>query len=341
MTSHRTPITLAAVSFACALLAFSGRARAQLRAADVECRKTETQAECFKRLKCKADEELEACQKRLLKCNAGENLDDCKKRVGNGAGANQNQGNQGGNRADERTGREQENRERDNGDRGDRGDQDRAEREREEREREQRENDRGDRGNRDEDSGRDRSRRGGGGDGGSRGRRRRGGGGGGGGFEANKTFGLGLELGEPSGLNGKVFVSHNAAIDFGVGYIYDHYYYRDGHGFHAYADLLFHPLVLAHADAFELPLYVGPGIRFWDFRYCDTAPNPRVCYDGGSAIGIRVPIGIDFDFNNVPLDIFLQFVPVLDFLSGGYYTTYDHREHFGVDFSAGVRFWFK
>ena len=34
--------------------------------ADVfDCKKTETQAECHARLKCKADEEIEDCQKRL------------------------------------------------------------------------------------------------------------------------------------------------------------------------------------------------------------------------------------------------------------------------------------
>src|SRR3954470_22337258 len=70
-------------------------------------------------------------------------------------------------------------------------------------------------------------------------------------FEANKTFGLGLELGEPDGLNGKYFLSSSNALDFGVGYIYHHYYGDDG--IHLYADYLWHPLVLTSAAAFELP----------------------------------------------------------------------------------------
>ena len=45
-------------------------------------------------------------------------------------------------------------------------------------------------------------------------------------FEANKTFGLGLELGEPTGLTGKYFLSGTNALDFGLGYIYHHYYGR-------------------------------------------------------------------------------------------------------------------
>src|SRR5690349_24781426 len=84
-------------------------------------------------------------------------------------------------------------------------------------------------------------------------------------FEANKTFGLGLELGEPTGLNGKYFFGPSTAFDFGVGWIYRHYYYGDG--IHLYGDVLFHPVSLVHADGFELPLYIGVGVRFWDFDY--------------------------------------------------------------------------
>jgi hypothetical protein len=149
-------------------------------------------------------------------------------------------------------------------------------------------------------------------------------------FQANKKFGLGLELGEPSGLNGKYFLSSSHALDFGVGYIYHDYYGDDG--IHLYADYLWHPLVLAKADAFELPLYIGVGGRFWQFDYaCD-----RFGCDTASAIGVRVPVGISFDFNRSPIDIFVQLVPTLDF-----FRSYrDHDVHFGIDGSVGVRFWF-
>ena len=152
---------------------------------------------------------------------------------------------------------------------------------------------------------------------------------------ANKTFGLGLELGEPTGLTGKYFVSQSGALDFGVGYNFDPYYYGDG--FHVYADYLWHPVSLASTDAFELPFYVGAGLRFWDFNYCYMG----VCNYGGSAFGVRVPLGIAFDFNNQPLDIFVQLVPVLDFLDGDYYNRYGNRAHFAVDGSVGIRYWFK
>ncbi len=322
LRSHRSPIsTLAGVSTAWALVTWSSVALAQNRSRDVECKATETQAECHARLKCKPDEELEDCQKRLLK------------EKGRGGGGD----NDGGGRDDGG----------DRGDRGGGGDSDRGDRWG--RDRDDRggggDSGRGDRWNRDGDDG-----GGGGGDdggdrwrdddsgGGSRGRRGSRGrgrdrGGDGGGFQAIKTFGLGLEVGEPTGLNGKYFLSDTGALDFGVGWIYRHYYYDDG--LHIYVDYLWHPTSLASSPTLELPFYVGVGVRYWDFEYCDA----NFCYDG-SAFGIRVPIGISFDFNNAPIDIFLQVVPVLDFISDDYYDRYDDRTHVGVDFSAGIRFWF-
>lgn len=152
-------------------------------------------------------------------------------------------------------------------------------------------------------------------------------------FEANKTFGLGLELGEPSGLTGKWFLSPSGALDFGLGYIYGHYY--GGDGLSVYADYLWHPFVLTSAEPFELPFYIGVGGRFWSFDYgCNRFGNN--CAYAGSAIGLRVPIGIAFDFNNVPLDIFVQLTPVFDFYRG--YT--NHNAHLGIDASVGIRFWF-
>jgi hypothetical protein len=148
-------------------------------------------------------------------------------------------------------------------------------------------------------------------------------------FESNKTFGLGLELGAPTGVTGKYFLSSDRALDFGVGDIYN---YFDRSGLHIYADYLFHPVSLLATETFELPFYVGIGGRYW--RFDDDRPN-GITYSA-SALGIRVPIGVAFDFNNVPLDIFLQVVPVLDFYSG--YVVHD--VYLDFDTSLGIRYWF-
>ena len=133
------------------------------------------------------------------------------------------------------------------------------------------------------------------------------------------------------------YASHGVlcASDFGVGYIYDSYYYGDG--VHLYADYLWHPTTITSTPSFELPIYIGAGLRFWNFSYCVA----KVCTVDGSTFGIRVPFGIAFDFNNVPLDVFIELVPVLDFVRGAYYDRFHDRSHLGIDLSVGNRFWFK
>lgn len=151
-------------------------------------------------------------------------------------------------------------------------------------------------------------------------------------FEANKTFGLGLELGEPTGLQGKWFYTSDKAIDFGIGDIYDYYDYR---GLYLYGDHLWHPANLASTQAFELPFYVGVGAALWRWEDYRFAPNIT-----GSAMGVRVPIGLDFDFNNTPLDIYIQVVPSA-YLFVDAPMGYDHTGYIIVDGSAGIRYWFK
>lgn len=148
-------------------------------------------------------------------------------------------------------------------------------------------------------------------------------------YSANGTFGLGLELGAPFGLNGKYFLSDDGALNFGIGA--DGYYRGTRDGLHLYFDYLWHPISLANPPEFQLPFYIGIGGRLWSFDDDD-----RDVVDDGVAFGVRVPIGIAFDLNNIPLDFFIQLTPVLDFYQG-----YRDNVGFWFDGSIGVRFWFK
>jgi hypothetical protein len=153
-------------------------------------------------------------------------------------------------------------------------------------------------------------------------------------FEANKTFGLGLMLGSPSGLSGKYFVGRSTALDFGLGVIGC---CRGRDGLHVHADFLWHPKTLVRTEPFYLPFYIGVGGRFFDYDW-EHGDHEH----GGTAIGVRGPIGIAFDFNNVPLDIFIELVPVLDFVShddnDGFH---DNHVYFDVDGAVGIRYWFQ
>jgi hypothetical protein len=144
-------------------------------------------------------------------------------------------------------------------------------------------------------------------------------------FTANKTIGLGLMLGAPSGLSGKYFVGPSTAIDVGVGVLR---YYRDRRSnFHIHGDFLWHPVSLAKTEPFELPLYLGVGARFWDFDDDN---------DDGLGFGVRAPIGISFDFNNVPLDAFFEVALVIDF-----FWNYGRRAAGDINGAIGVRYYFQ
>lgn len=125
-------------------------------------------------------------------------------------------------------------------------------------------------------------------------------------FQANKTFGIGFMVGSPTALAAKYYLSADTAIDGGIGVIQG-LGRRDG--LHVHADFLWHPAVLASADPFLLPLYVGLGGRAFDFEDNDTG-------DDDLGLGVRVPIGIMLDFNNVPLDVFFELALVVDFIVG-------------------------
>jgi hypothetical protein len=157
-------------------------------------------------------------------------------------------------------------------------------------------------------------------------------------FEANKTFGLGIMLGAPTGLSGKYFTGPSNAIDFGIGYLGG---YRDDDGFHVHADYLWHPVSLVSDEAFELPLYVGIGGRFWNWSHCHAGCDIR---HGGGAIGVRGPLGIAFDFNNVPIDIFVELALVLDFFFTDDDDFDDNDDYDGIDIdlngAIGFRYYF-
>lgn len=143
-------------------------------------------------------------------------------------------------------------------------------------------------------------------------------------FRANKTFGLGLMLGVPAGLSGKYFLSPDTALDFGVG-VYNRAHRNDG--VHLHIDFLWHPVVLATNDAFWLPLYIGIGGRIWDHdRNNDFAEDTH--------IGVRVPLGISFDLQRTPLDIFLELAYVADLIID------DGHGFSDINFAVGVRYYF-
>lgn len=134
-------------------------------------------------------------------------------------------------------------------------------------------------------------------------------------------FGLGVELGDPSGLSFKYFAGGNTAIDGGLGFSVRHDWIR------VHLDYLFH--FPTRAGGAELLPYVGIGgkLAVWDDRRDDDWYDD----DDDFGLGVRVPLGVAWHPGSVPIDIFGEIVPGLWLLPG---------TNFDFDFAIGVRFFF-
>lgn len=133
-------------------------------------------------------------------------------------------------------------------------------------------------------------------------------------------FGLGLILGSPTGLSGKVYFDKMNALDFAVGEAF-----INQRGFHLHVDYLWHPVMLTQDEAFFLPLYFGIGGRFLQHERHD---------DSEAHLGVRAPIGILFDFKRVPIDVFLELAVIVDFVRASDSDVVD------LNAAIGVRYYF-
>jgi hypothetical protein len=76
-------------------------------------------------------------------------------------------------------------------------------------------------------------------------------------------FGLGIMLGSPTGLTGKLYLGGKPfALQMGIGAVEDlNNDDFDDDGWQVHVDVVWHPAVLARQPAFTLPFYVGVGGR--------------------------------------------------------------------------------
>jgi hypothetical protein len=125
-------------------------------------------------------------------------------------------------------------------------------------------------------------------------------------------IGVGIILGEPTGLSGKLWLTEKTAADAGLAWSM-----WDGGALHVHADFLVHSFSLINVSQGQLPLYFGIGARV------KLAEDPLV--------GVRVPFGLAYLFGSAPLDVFLELVPILDLVPATYF-------HFNS--AIGVRYFF-
>lgn len=142
-------------------------------------------------------------------------------------------------------------------------------------------------------------------------------------FESEKVMGVGVLLGVPLSITGKYFLSPEWAVDVGAG---AYLAYRDRTGLHVHADILWHPFVAVEGETFMAPLYFGLGSRFLQY----DEMNESVTH-----LGVRVPVGITFDFNDEPYDLFLEGAVVFDPV-----VSESEPSQLDMNFGAGARVFF-
>ena len=135
------------------------------------------------------------------------------------------------------------------------------------------------------------------------------------------TLGVGIILGEPTGISAKLYLKDDQAVQAAVGSAFV------SGGLQAHADYVFHPWILQDRDSYVLPAYIGPGVRVIDYDAPAGGQNHL-------AIGLRVVAGLLFDFKDVPLDAFVEVAGVAGFEFGG------HGFDPALNAGAGVRYYF-
>lgn len=141
----------------------------------------------------------------------------------------------------------------------------------------------------------------------------------------NKKFGIGVIIGEPTGLSGKLWVSNNNAISFGVGWYVKNYrfgkfdsdYERESRT-HIHIDYLWHSFNAIGSNR-QFPLFYGIGVRI------NSGPQ----YPG--TLAVRGVLGIEWLPQGTPLDVFIEVVPNLTLISS---------TEFGIDAALGARIFF-
>jgi len=136
-----------------------------------------------------------------------------------------------------------------------------------------------------------------------------------------RPFGLGVQLGAPSGITGKVYLGGRTnAIDFSVGTTYGDSF---ADSLYAHGTYSVHFPALARGGGVTIPWRVGLG---------GWLANGRWAFgDNGTVIGARAPIGLDFDLEGAPLQFYIEVAAVLSVLPG---------VDLGVDGGLGARYYF-
>ncbi len=132
----------------------------------------------------------------------------------------------------------------------------------------------------------------------------------------DKKVGLGFIVGEPTGIDFKMFLNRTNALEFAMAWSLS-----GANDLRIQGDYLWHKYdVISLDNGDEMPLFFGVGGRVV------LIEDP-----GDDVVGIRFPVGLDYIFTDYPFDIFFELVPILDVAPDS---------DFDLEGALGARFWF-
>jgi len=129
---------------------------------------------------------------------------------------------------------------------------------------------------------------------------------------AQGNFGLGIILGEPTGVSAKLWITDRTAVDVAAAWSFS-----NEAAFHLHADYLFHNFDLIAVEKGKLPVHFGIGAR--------------AKFEDDSKFGVRIPVGLTYIFDGAPVDIFFEVVPILDLAPDTEFT---------ANAAVGIRYFF-
>lgn len=105
-------------------------------------------------------------------------------------------------------------------------------------------------------------------------------------------LGAGIMVGDPNGLSAKYWINPWMAVDAATSWTFG-----EGEDIgYLHSDFLIHQFDLIQVPEGKLPLYYGAGVRGL------VGDEDR--------FGIRIPLGVEYLFDGVPADVFLELAPV-------------------------------
>jgi hypothetical protein len=131
-------------------------------------------------------------------------------------------------------------------------------------------------------------------------------------------FGLGIILGEPTGITGKYFMNQDYAIDGGLSFDFARW-------FLVYGDWLYHMRggfgSRTEVAAATTPYFGLGGLVVVSTKSDFDIHRERYFTDSSAnkiAMGLRIPIGIEWRAPTIPLGIFAEIVPGITIIPGTY-----------------------